>query len=169
MELQEAILCKNYQCVKCGAVVLALLNLVGSTAGIIYMPYTFADVYSQLYQFYKAEGALDQFPEEIKGYAAILVMALLPLIGNLLATVLLLHSLKTESSRRLSVWNWWLLASFILFAALFTVLTVFLGFKLVALIVCLSFMIINLYLGFLVIIIRREIQQHNVNKSESNY
>ena len=78
------------------------------------------------------------------GHVAILVMALLPLIGNLLATTLLLHSLKTvhkyhlealagqlefhllqESSRRLSVWNWWLLASFILFAALLTVLTVF--------------------------------------------
>ena len=30
-----------------------------------------------------------------------------------------------ESSKRLSVWNWWLLTSFILFSALFTVLTVF--------------------------------------------
>lgn len=169
MELKEAILCQNFQCVKYGAIVLALLNLIGSTAGIILVPYAFAFVYCQLYQFYEENDAIALFPDEIKSHVAILVMALLPLIGNLMATVLLLHSLKTESSKRLSVWNWWLLTSFILFAALLTVLTVIQGFQLEALIVCLSFMIINLYLAFLVIIIRREILQQNVNKMGSNY
>lgn len=133
------------------------------------MPYTFADAYSQLYQFYKAEGALDQFPEEIKGRFQFCLSSLY----SKRAQILILKShkfrlrcntsdgsaatywksaghgppaplsenckyhleavagklefyLMQESSRRLSVWNWWLLASFILFAALFTVLTVFL-------------------------------------------
>ena len=130
MELKEAILCKNYQCVKYGAFTLALSNLVWkwniifkskykmwiqicSTAGIVLVPYAFVVIYNELHQFYEENNALEQFPVEIKsrfwvllwwppyisfassGHVAILVLALVPLIGNLMSTALLLYSLKT--------------------------------------------------------------------------
>merc|ERR1711874_103315 len=150
---------------KYGAFTLALSNLICSTAGIVLVPYAFVVIYNELHQFYEENNALEQFPVEIKSHVTILVLALVPLIGNLMSTGLLLYSLKTESSRLLPAWNWWLMTSFILFAALLIAVSVFQGFQLKALVVCLGFMIINLYLGFLVIIIRREIQQQNVNKS----
>lgn len=114
-------------------------------------------------QFYK-EGE-EGLEEKLKYLWTIFVLALLPLIGNLIFSILLLYSLKTRKRQLFTYWHGWMCFSFILFTALFVVIIVDMGFHLEVMIICLSFMIVNLYLGLLLILIRRELVKQESTKS----
>ena len=93
-------------------------------------------------------------------------------LGNFLFSIVLIHAIRKvkragewdnlqpfsylfqETRRLLSAWNCWTCISFLILASLIIVKTVTKGFTLELAILCLSCLIVNIYLGLLVFSLR---------------
>ena len=92
-------------------------------------------------------------------------------LGNCLFSIVLIHAIRKvkragewdtnlqpylfqETRRLLSAWNCWTCISFLILASLIIVKTVTKGFTLELAILCLSSLIVNIYLGLLVFSLR---------------
>jgi len=163
MPMKDIILCNDLPCVKWSTYILAGVNSIVSGVGVVWWSLFFPTRVELYEQFYQDEDK--KFEEKLKYLWTIFVLALLPLIGNLIFTIFLLFSLRLRFYKFFTYWHGWMCLSFILFTALFIVIIVDMGFHLEVMIICLSFMIVNLYLGLLLILIRRELVKNESTKS----
>jgi len=159
MTVKDILLCKDYKCVKWGTVSLASINIVSSAGGLVIAPFMFFTVSDQLEQFYlevDENRASELMLKDLPYLWSILALAVLTFVGNLGFSLQLLYTVKTCNIKNIYSWNKWMIASFILFTLLFLLFTIYQGFIFEVMILYLTLIIMNLYQGFLAILLRRE-------------
>merc|ERR1719323_446374 len=98
MNCREALLCRNFVCLRVSTLFLIIVNFIGSLSGAVLSPFIFTSVSSQIKDYYREEHGYisDEFYAELNYLWSLLVLAELAFVGNIIFLIPLTTAVKNK-------------------------------------------------------------------------
>eukprot|EP00092_Neocalanus_flemingeri_P018165 GFUD01019661.1.p1 GENE.GFUD01019661.1~~GFUD01019661.1.p1 ORF type:complete len:177 (+),score=47.41 GFUD01019661.1:145-675(+) len=159
--------CCHFTSIKTGTTLLALINCVGSMIGATWAIILITTLPHQVSKFkglnrmYVLEGDQQEAGTQMFEIAlwTIIILYLMVFTCNIVFSIVVLHGVRTANPSCLTPWFWWTGVSFLILIINFLVKTFALMFSLPDLVICLSCMVVNIYLGLVVFSLRKQLRE----------